>query len=117
MDVNELQALLEQRLLTLGGGEETPVSLDHYIVPPFSAGEDSAMAALCSRVTGEDPGTVAFATEASYLQQLGMDVVVMGPGSIDQAHQPDEYLELAQIPRSIDLIRQLIVESCLAPAT
>ena len=59
---------------------------------------------------------MAFATEASYLQQLGMDVVVMGPGSIDQAHQPDEYLELAQIPKSIDLIRRLIVESCLAPA-
>ena len=116
MDVKELQAMLERRLLPLGEAENTPVSLDHYIVPPFSAGENSEMAALCSRVSEGESGTVAFATEAAYLQQLGMDVVVMGPGSIDQAHQPDEYLELAQIPKSIDLIRQLIIESCLRSA-
>ena len=42
-------------------------------------------------------GTVAFSTEGPFLQALGMETVIFGPGSIDQAHQPDEYLALDRI--------------------
>jgi acetylornithine deacetylase len=40
-------------------------------------------------------------------------VVVMGPGNIGQAHQPNEYLSLAQINPAVELIRKLIIDSCL----
>lgn len=116
MAIDELQGMLQQRLLHLGDVDNTPVSIEYQAVPAFSSGEHSAMAALCRRVSNSESQAVAFATEASYLQQLGMDVVVMGPGSIDQAHQPDEYLDLAQIPRSVELIKQIIIESCLMDA-
>jgi acetylornithine deacetylase len=56
---------------------------------------------------------VAFATEAPYLQQLGMDVVVLGPGDIDVAHQPDEYLALDRIQPTIKFLSQLIGRCCL----
>jgi acetylornithine deacetylase len=46
-----------------------------------------------------------------------MDTIVIGPGYIDQAHQPDEYLPLAHIQPGIALISQLIQRFCVAPAT
>ncbi|MFQ1702259.1 acetylornithine deacetylase [Loktanella agnita] len=47
---------------------------------------------------------VAFGTEAGLFQKIGMDVVVCGPGSIEQAHKPDEYLEIAQLARCLDML-------------
>jgi len=113
MAIDELQSMLEQRLIPLRDELRTPVTLDTLAVPAFSGTSNSEMAALCSRLSNSEPEAAAFATEAPYLHQLGMDVVVMGPGNIEQAHQPDEYLELAQIPASIEIIKQLIIDSCL----
>ena len=56
---------------------------------------------------------MAFATEAPFLQNLGIETLVLGPGNIDQAHQVDEYLAIDQIRPGIDLISQLINEFCL----
>ncbi|WP_457670221.1 M20/M25/M40 family metallo-hydrolase, partial [Thiolapillus sp.] len=64
-------------------------------------------------LTGHSAEAVAFGTEGPFLQQLGMDTIIMGPGSIDQAHQPDEYLDMAQINPGVELIRQLIHRFCL----
>jgi acetylornithine deacetylase len=59
---------------------------------------------------------VAFATEAPYLQQLGCETLVLGPGDIACAHQPDEYLELARIEPTVRLLRGMIDHYCLQPA-
>jgi len=56
---------------------------------------------------------VNFATEAPFLQQLGMQTVVMGPGAIDRAHQPDEYLELSQLVPYVELLQRFIRHYCL----
>jgi acetylornithine deacetylase len=116
MVIDDLQAMLRRRLLPLGDELGTPIILDHHAVPPFASHPNSELAALCGQLSGQSAESVAFATEAPYLQQLGMDVVVMGPGSIDQAHQPDEYLELSQIPTAVTMIKALIVDSCLTAA-
>jgi len=42
-------------------------------------------------------GAVSFATEAPIFQKAGIPTVVMGPGSIDQAHKPNEYIALEQV--------------------
>ena len=57
--------------------------------------------------------TSTFATEGPLLQQLGMETIVMGPGSIDQAHQPNEYMALSQVQPAVDLLKQLIGRFCL----
>ncbi|MGB8276649.1 MAG: acetylornithine deacetylase [Methylovirgula sp.] len=54
--------------------------------------------------------TVSFASEAGQFQQAEIPAVVCGPGSIDQAHQPDEYIEIAQIEAAIGFMRRLAVE-------
>ena len=54
--------------------------------------------------------TVPFASEAGQFQRAEIPAVVCGPGSIDQAHQPDEYIEIAQIEAGIAFMRRLAAE-------
>ena len=63
-------------------------------------------------MTGSPAGAAAFGTEAPYLTALGMETVVWGPGDIAQAHQPDEYLALARVPRTVGLLQSLIERFC-----
>ncbi|MBV1931973.1 MAG: acetylornithine deacetylase [Porticoccaceae bacterium] len=112
MDIVELHQTIEQRLLGLGETEGTTLSLEHFGVPPFAADEQSELLSYCEKLTGHSHGSVAFATEAPYLQELGMDVVVLGPGNIDQAHQPDEYLATERIKPMLGYLSQLIGKYC-----
>jgi acetylornithine deacetylase len=50
---------------------------------------------------------VPFGTEAGLFQNYGMSAVVCGPGSIDQAHKPDEYLSLDQLQQCLDMLGRL----------
>lgn len=113
MDIGELEALLEQRLLGLGKTEGTQVSMQHFGVPAFAADAGSELVTLCEKLTGHSSESVAFATEAPYLHQLGMDAMVLGPGDINQAHQPDEYLATDRIKPMLKLLEQVISVYCL----
>jgi acetylornithine deacetylase len=53
---------------------------------------------------------VPYASEAGQFQLANLPTVVCGPGSIDQAHQPDEYIEIAQIEAGIAFMRRLAAE-------
>jgi len=53
---------------------------------------------------------VAYATEAGRFQLAGVPAVVCGPGSIDQAHQPDEYIEISQLQAGLVFLEALIAE-------
>ncbi|MBO6900113.1 MAG: acetylornithine deacetylase [Rhizobiaceae bacterium] len=50
---------------------------------------------------------VAFGTEAGLFQAAGMSVVICGPGSIEQAHKPDEYIALEQLQSCLDMLERL----------
>ncbi len=69
---------------------------------------DNAARDLVMELTGAN-GTdvVSFGTEAGIFQQLGMAAVVCGPGSIEQAHKPDEYLDISQLAACIDMLEGL----------
>jgi acetylornithine deacetylase len=69
-------------------------------VPDFRARDDDSAVALAQRLSGERRTTlVAFGTEAGLFQRAGISTVVCGPGYIEQAHQPDEFVSLAQLAR------------------
>lgn len=63
---------------------------------------------LVARLTGAN-GTdlVSFGTEAGLFQQLGMSAVICGPGSIAQAHKPDEFIEVDQMSQCLDMLHKL----------
>ncbi len=54
--------------------------------------------------------TVSYASEAGQFQRAEIPSIVCGPGSIDQAHQPDEYIEIAQLEAAIGFMRRLAAE-------
>jgi acetylornithine deacetylase len=60
---------------------------------------------LTMRLTGcNEPTLVPFGTEAGLFQQLSMEVVVCGPGSIAQAHMADEYISRAQLAAGLTML-------------
>ncbi|MCR9257042.1 MAG: acetylornithine deacetylase [Alphaproteobacteria bacterium] len=67
-------------------------------VPPLAPGDHCAAEALIRELTGSNETlAVAFATEGGLFQRAGMDAVIFGPGDIEQAHQPDEFIALDQL--------------------
>ncbi|MDC8802334.1 acetylornithine deacetylase [Halomonas pacifica] len=67
-------------------------------VPALADDNNAEVLALCQSLLGERPaGAVAYATEAGQFQRRGLPTLICGPGSIAQAHQPDEYIELAEL--------------------
>lgn len=67
-------------------------------VPALADDNNAQVLDLCRELLGEQPsGAVAYATEAGQFQRVGLPTVICGPGSIRQAHQPDEYIEIEQL--------------------
>jgi len=69
-------------------------------IPSFLGAADNPITKLAQRLAGEERTTlVAFGTEAGLFKNAGIPTVVCGPGSIEQAHQPDEFVSLEQLAR------------------
>ena len=69
-------------------------------IPSFLGAAGDAVTQLAQRLSGEERTTqVAFGTEAGLFKNAGIPTVVCGPGSINQAHQPDEFVSLEQLAR------------------
>lgn len=69
-------------------------------IPSFLGSKDDPVTRLAQQLAGEQGTTlVAFGTEAGLFKNAGISTVVCGPGSIRQAHQPDEYVSLEQLAR------------------
>ncbi|AGU47527.1 acetylornithine deacetylase ArgE [Variovorax paradoxus B4] len=69
-------------------------------IPSFLGAATDPVTLLAQRLAGEDRTTlVAFGTEAGLFKNAGIPTVVCGPGSIEQAHQPDEFVSLEQLAR------------------
>ncbi|WP_293265518.1 acetylornithine deacetylase [Neptunomonas sp.] len=82
-------------------------------IPSFETEQNASLVQMAERLTGHTAQAVAFGTEAPFLQALGMETIIMGPGSINQAHQPDEFLALDQINPSVEILSQMIQRYCV----
>ncbi len=70
--------------------------------------ENNKAIELVAELTGKNNRElVAFGTEAGLFQSMGMDVVVCGPGSIEQAHKADEFISLGQLQSSLNMLEKL----------
>ena len=77
-------------------------------VPPLKPESDGVAEALVRHLTGvNQTGVVAFATEGGLFQEAGISTVMCGPGSIVQAHQPDEFIAISQVEEGIAFMRKL----------
>ena len=81
-------------------------------VPGLAAEKDSPaelLALRCSHTNSTH--TVSYGTEAGLFQQAGIPAVVCGPGSIEQAHKPDEYIAVSEL-RKCEVFLRRLAESC-----
>ncbi|MEO0883748.1 MAG: acetylornithine deacetylase [Pseudomonadota bacterium] len=77
--------------------------------PPLVPQPDNPAAELAHKLTGSnDRSSVSYAAEAGQFQEAGFPTVICGPGSIDQAHQPNEFIKLSQVAEGTRFIRNLI---------
>lgn len=116
MDPDALRADIREQLKIIAAEQQVAITYNPLFpgVPPFETAADAAIVKACEQLTGYTAGSVAFATEGPYLNRLGMQTLILGPGDIDQAHQPDEYLEMDRIDPTVKILRGLIAQFCLA---
>ena len=82
-------------------------------IPMLDTGPEAEVVELAQELSGNrDFGKVSFATEGSQFQRAGIPTVVCGPGSIAQAHKPNEYVTLDQLQRCDAFLRGLMQRLC-----
>ncbi|MDG2276313.1 MAG: acetylornithine deacetylase [Pseudomonadales bacterium] len=115
MDTDATIEMLRYRLQQAIAHCDIKLELDTQYppIPPFESDIDSDLVQTLAKYSGNMPGTVAFGTEGHFLKSLGMETVVFGPGSIDQAHQPNEYLARDQIAPAAETLRHVIQRYCV----
>jgi len=114
MRAEDLRSELADRVAAIAGrrGLEWEVAPLFAGIPPAETPRESAIVAVGEALTGHVAEAANFGTEAPFFNQLGMDTLILGPGNLAQAHQPDEYLEAARIPPTLELLRGMIRRFC-----
>ena len=78
-------------------------------IPALDVRPETALVGLVQELTGRNEvGKVSYGTEGSQFQRAGMPAVVCGPGSIAQAHKPNEYIEVEQVRQCEAFLRKLM---------
>jgi acetylornithine deacetylase len=115
MNMNQLRSGIEKRLEKVATASKTQIERVSLFdgVEAFASEENSELVNLAEKLSGHGAEAVAFATEAPFFAAANIDTVVMGAGSIDQAHQPDEFLALDQIDPMIGYLEKMIQHYCL----
>ncbi|TDR55920.1 acetylornithine deacetylase [Halomonas ventosae] len=96
--VNDSAAELEAEMRKRAPDAAIVTEALNTTVPALADDNNAEVLALCRDLLDERPaGAVAYATEAGQFQREGLPTVICGPGSIGQAHQPDEYIDIEQL--------------------
>ncbi|MBK4716709.1 MULTISPECIES: acetylornithine deacetylase [Tenebrionibacter/Tenebrionicola group] len=113
MTLSELDGLLNEALAPVS--ERWPgrltVSELHPPIPGYECPPDNELVQVVENLLGVQTEVVNYCTEAPFIQNI-CPTLVLGPGSINQAHQPDEYLETRFIKPTRELIHQVVRHFC-----
>ncbi|MGH3440603.1 MAG: M20 family metallopeptidase [Nitriliruptorales bacterium] len=109
-DISEVLAEIDAVVEAVAADGHDIVRSEPFIsLPAVDTPEDQAVVRAAVEATTEDlgvqtsPGGVPYATDACTLSGGGIPAVVLGPGSIDQAHTADEWVELEEVERAVDV--------------
>ncbi|WP_439572788.1 acetylornithine deacetylase [Phreatobacter sp.] len=79
------------------------------LVPGLDTAPEAPVTVLAKRLADRnDHAKVAYGTEGGLFQEIGIPTVIVGPGSIEQAHKPDEYVEAAELAKADAFVQRLI---------
>jgi len=115
MNIDELRTTLHQRVKKIlkhsGLNIEFKTLFDG--IPAMETPADADIVKISERLTGYSAEAVAYGTEAPYLQALDIETIILGPGDIDQAHQPDEFIAMDRLQPMMDILSKMIVHYCV----
>ncbi|MEZ5816875.1 MAG: acetylornithine deacetylase [Hyphomicrobiaceae bacterium] len=116
----ELQAFAERELLPAMRAVHPECNIETKVVgilPPFSSGDASEATTLALKLAGQNETfAVPYGTEASHFEAAGSSTVVIGPGSIDQAHQPNEYVDIVELEKCLAFLGKVVDWAETTPA-
>ncbi|MGK4329745.1 acetylornithine deacetylase [Lonsdalea quercina] len=113
MALNDINGLVTEALEPVSSRWPGRLTINelHPPIPGYECQADSPLAQVVEKLLGQPTEVVNYCTEAPFIQQL-CPTLVLGPGSINQAHQPDEYIDTSFIKPTRTLIAQLIHRFC-----
>ncbi|MET1733144.1 acetylornithine deacetylase [Yersinia enterocolitica] len=113
LTLSDLDELMTEALAPVSARWPGRLSIDqlHPPIPGYECPTDHHMVGVIEELLGERTAMVNYCTEAPFIQQI-CPTLVLGPGSINQAHQPDEFIDMAFIEPTRELIGQLVDHFC-----
>ncbi|WP_298846728.1 acetylornithine deacetylase [uncultured Ruegeria sp.] len=86
---------------------------EHFSIPGLVPEQDGEAEALVRTLTGDNAShVVSYGTEAGQFQEAGYSAVICGPGDIAQAHQPNEFISIAQFEAGQKFMQRLVEKLC-----
>ncbi len=115
MSVTKIKASLHEEVCRVIDGSGLEVRFDGNFdgIAGMQTRDDAEIVELAARLTGQAPVTVAFGTEGPFLNAMGMQTVILGPGDIDVAHQANEYVPVARLQPMQDILAGMIDHFCI----
>lgn len=114
MPVHEARAALRATVseAVAGTGLQVLISSLYPGTEPMRTAPEAPVVQAAQQLTGKQAGSAAYGTEAPHFAALGFETLLLGPGDIAQAHQPDEYLAVDRIEPGVALLRGMIERLC-----
>jgi len=94
---------------------QPPISIKITKIPtePVLTDPLSEIVLTAEKVTGIRAGGVAYGTDGSVLQNMGTEIIILGPGSINQAHKPNEFVTIDQLELAVRQFREITQQICM----
>lgn len=115
-DITPLREELRQRARNALADSACDIEFRELFVgtPAMETAADTPIVRAAEALSGTPAEAVDFGTEGAFYNRMGMDNVILGPGDITQAHQPNEYLAVDRIEPMRRILRGLVERFCLA---
>lgn len=115
MDLGATRDRVREAVLARFGDAAVDVAFESLAagVPAFRTPADAELVKVAEQLTGQSSEAVMFCTESPFFAKLGMETIVCGAGSIDVAHQPNEYITRDGLGAATEFYAQLIHRFCV----
>jgi len=115
MAVDEIRAALREKVAAAieGSGLQIHFKEQHAGMGGMQTPADAEIVRVAEALSGRESATVAFGTEGPYLNAMGMQTVILGPGDIEVAHQTDEFVSRDRLQPMQKILEKMIQHFCL----